>query len=718
NDMIASIPLATNIFHVHPHFYKPAAAVAPLSRRAGPYPPEDIHSITGVNQARAELGVTGKGIKIAILDNGIDYMHPALGGGFGQGFKIAGGTDLVGDAFTGMDGSVPIPDSDPIDTCSILSHGTHVAGVVGADARNIQTAGFVPSAPFTGVAPEATLMAYRIIGCSGTTSSDVLTAAIYRAAGDGADIINVAVTNGPTFAEGAQKVTAAGHFVVGAIGNSADAGLFTGGSPGLSRGALAVAAFENLAVSDKPVPTDSTVSTYSSPGLDQELFIKPDIGGLGQIYSTVSRFTAHNWALESAYISFSGTSMACAYVSGAIALILQGSTPKPTFDQLRTKLQNSALLTNKYQTGKLHSVAYQGAGLINVYNALKSKIEVTPSALSLNDTLNAKAQSITVKNTDSVQVTFSVEHQAALLVTPFKAGDQALLSGAAITFSDAPATVTFTSKKVAAYSVTIKAGATASIPLYFTAPAAAVASLYPIYSGYIVVKRNGATVASVLYAGMAGKWRESPGFVKTSATYNDVLKNSLAASMANAGFPVDAVKPVVMTTGVYHPSNFWTATVATGAKYRLADTPLLVLPILATNTRLLRVEAVFKGTNWTSLNALGITNTSALHVKGQYLPITNNGAPFTVMNPTVATRANPPRSSHIEMEDMHGPNMYLWVGDVVVNLGGADERVVTVPPGKWQIRFAALKNYGNVQAASVTTTDFDVVSSNVFETLP
>lgn len=71
-------------------------------------------------------------MKIGILDTGTDYKHPALGGGFGPGFKVAGGYDFVGDAYTGF--NTPVPDNDPLDQCA--GHGTHVAGIIGADPNN------------------------------------------------------------------------------------------------------------------------------------------------------------------------------------------------------------------------------------------------------------------------------------------------------------------------------------------------------------------------------------------------------------------------------------------------------------------------------------------------------------------------------------------------------------------------------------------------------
>lgn len=68
-------------------------------------------------------GIKGAGIKIGIVDTGVDYRHPALGGGFGKGHKIAGGYSFITDNGTLEESP------DPLITCNGGGHGTHVTGI-------------------------------------------------------------------------------------------------------------------------------------------------------------------------------------------------------------------------------------------------------------------------------------------------------------------------------------------------------------------------------------------------------------------------------------------------------------------------------------------------------------------------------------------------------------------------------------------------------------
>jgi subtilisin family serine protease len=138
-----------------------------------------VHSMGGVDKLRAE-GYDGEGMFVAIIDTGVDYNHPLLGGGFGPGFKIAYGYDLVGDGYDGT--NTPVPDDDPMDC---LGHGTHVAGIVGANPSS--------DLGFSGVVPNATLGMWKVFGCYDNVGDGVLIAAFNMAYEAGADVITSSI---------------------------------------------------------------------------------------------------------------------------------------------------------------------------------------------------------------------------------------------------------------------------------------------------------------------------------------------------------------------------------------------------------------------------------------------------------------------------------------------------------------------------------------------
>jgi len=196
---------------------------------------------TGVNLARQQ-GWTGAGIKVGIIDTGIDYDHPDLGGCFGPGCKVAYGYDFVGDNYnSGGTGTqpIPVPDPDP-DDCN--GHGTHVAGITGARAAN--------PGGVTGVAPDVTLGAYRVFGCAGSSSADVINAGLERAYLDGMQVVNLSLGAAlqwpqyPTvYMSGA--LVKAGVVVVASAGNNGGTGSFSLGAPGVGAGVIGVASYDN-----------------------------------------------------------------------------------------------------------------------------------------------------------------------------------------------------------------------------------------------------------------------------------------------------------------------------------------------------------------------------------------------------------------------------------------------------------------------------------------
>lgn len=102
-----------------------------------------FHELTGVNELHAR-GITGRGVAVAVLDTGIDYLHTGLGGGFGPDYKVRFGYDFVGDGYLNGGGSVESP--DPYTECHY--HGTHVSGIIGGNH---------PGVDFFGVAPDVKL---------------------------------------------------------------------------------------------------------------------------------------------------------------------------------------------------------------------------------------------------------------------------------------------------------------------------------------------------------------------------------------------------------------------------------------------------------------------------------------------------------------------------------------------------------------------------------
>lgn len=190
------------------------------------------HKFTGVQQLH-NRGLSGKGVTVAVVDTGIYYDHPALGGGIGEGFKVAGGFNYVGD---GYDIDELHPNKFPKD-CQ--GHGTHVAGIVAGS-----------SSSFVGVAPNATLLAYKVFSCAGNPTDDILVAAFERAYFDGADIITCSIGSaGSGFLTDptsmlASRIAELGVFISIAAGNEGDMGPYYPSSPASGELVTAVASVE------------------------------------------------------------------------------------------------------------------------------------------------------------------------------------------------------------------------------------------------------------------------------------------------------------------------------------------------------------------------------------------------------------------------------------------------------------------------------------------
>jgi subtilisin family serine protease len=247
-----------------------------------PVRPDNVNGVQliGAPAAWASAGTyRGEGIKVAILDTGIDYTHANFGGpGTPAAFasadstdtdpanplwfgptaftKVKGGIDLVGDDYDasadpGSPALIPHPDPNPLD-CN--GHGSHVAGSAagyGVKSDGSTYTGAYDASTYSnafrigpGAAPKADLYAVRVFGCEGST--DVTVDAIEWAVENDMDVINMSL--GSSFgrsddpsAKAATNAARAGLIVVASAGNSGPSQYITG-SPASGAGAISVAA--------------------------------------------------------------------------------------------------------------------------------------------------------------------------------------------------------------------------------------------------------------------------------------------------------------------------------------------------------------------------------------------------------------------------------------------------------------------------------------------
>jgi serine protease AprX len=329
---------------------------------------------TAADQARAGssgllgigaiAGVTGQGIGVAVIDSGIG-THAALSKKVVANVSLITGDSSVGDGF---------------------GHGTHVAGVI---AGNGAAAANVTPLYTGGIAPGAQLINVRVLGANGMgLTSDVIAGIDWAVANRtkyNIRILNLSLGH-PVFEPSATdplcaavaRAVNAGVVVVAAAGNygvAPDGRPILGGitSPGNSPFALTVGAVNTWGTVTR---SDDTVATYSSRGPTPfDFAVKPDVAAPGNKIISLEANKAYLPATYSflhkagtgtnAYMQLSGTSMAAPMVSGAAALLLQG-TPGLTPAQVKLAIQSGAT----YMTdGGLMGA---GAGNANFWAARKS----------------------------------------------------------------------------------------------------------------------------------------------------------------------------------------------------------------------------------------------------------------------------------------------------------------------------------------------------------
>jgi hypothetical protein len=235
-----------------------------------------------------------------------------------------------------------------------------------------------------------------------------------------------------------------------------------------------------------PNPTGNLISSFSSYGLAPDLSLKPDIGAPGgNINST--------YPLEKGgHANISGTSMASPHVAGAVALMMQAHPDKKA-SLYRDIFQNSADPKNwagNPGLGFLDNVHRQGAGMIDIDDAILTTTSISPAKLSLGEgEAGPSVQTLKVKNVASTPVTYDLSFV------------NALSTGGTITpsFSLSDADVAFS-----ASSITVPAKSERSFTATIT-PASGPA--LGQYGGYIVLtEQGGSRVYRVPFAGFVGDY--------------------------------------------------------------------------------------------------------------------------------------------------------------------------------------------------------------------
>jgi len=328
----------------------------------------------GAPQAWSQLGVTGQGVAVAVVDSGV-YPHP----------------DLAGRIVASIDFTSPTPTVSTTSTGDPGGHGTHVAGLVAGD-------GTLSGGAYTGVAPRANIVNVRVIDANG--SSDVSTIlrglqwVLANRTAYNIKVVNLSLGATPTgsyksdlLATAAEVLNFAGVTVIVSAGNTGPfAGTVT--TPGSDPYVITVGALDDNGTS---VGLDDLMAVFSSRGRTAfDNISKPDLVAPGRRMISLrspgsaldtlypDRQVTATGELTPSYYRLSGTSMAAPIVAGVVALMLERN-PSLAPAQIKKRLKSTA-------TALTFGTAFdRGAGLVNAYRAVSSSDsgrEYTPDRVS------------------------------------------------------------------------------------------------------------------------------------------------------------------------------------------------------------------------------------------------------------------------------------------------------------------------------------------------
>lgn len=274
---------------------------------------EEPVEIIGADEIRNYLGkslehLSGKGVKVGVIDTGIDYQHPDLQKNYKEGY------DFVD------------KDKDPMETKGLgkrdTLHGTHVAGIIAADGK------------IRGVAPNATIYAYRALGPGGSGTTEQILAAIDRAVRDKVDIINLSLgsdVNGPDLpiSLALNEVVKKGIIAVAAAGNAGPAE-WTVGSPGTASKAISVGASTPnintpfIIINDKKIPLTNMENSKEWADTGSVHLVSGGLGKRNQLTDVKGKMVL----LERGELTFT-EKVQNAYEMGAVGVLIYNNIEGP-----------------------------------------------------------------------------------------------------------------------------------------------------------------------------------------------------------------------------------------------------------------------------------------------------------------------------------------------------------------------------------------------------
>ncbi|MFE1199868.1 S8 family serine peptidase [Streptomyces olivaceoviridis] len=325
-----------------------------------------------------QAGWTGKGVRVAVLDTGVDQTHPDL-----QDAEVAEKNF-----------------SDAGDAVDHVGHGTHVASVItGSGAES--------GGRYKGVAPDAEILDGKVLDDQGSGTDSGILAGIDWAVAEGARVVNMSL--GAPDSPGLDPVEQAvnryseedGVLFAIAAGNNGP-GAATLDSPGSAAQALTVGAVDDV---------DATAD-FSSRGPTVDGTLKPDLAAPG--VDIVAAKAAEGYQGDPAadgYVSMSGTSMATPHAAGAAALLAQ---QHPDWSGLRIK----QTLTSSAVNGAKADAYQQGSGRLDVAEAVTQNIVGEQTSLDFgtqrwpHDDDQALVRHLAYRNLSSAPVTLDLAVEA------------------------------------------------------------------------------------------------------------------------------------------------------------------------------------------------------------------------------------------------------------------------------------------------------------------